>query len=485
LTYRQLDVAADRAAQALLALGVGPGDRVAVALPNDVDIVVAFLGAMRLGVVWVGLPRVLARPEKVRMLADCDAALLLADPGIAEQMAPDGDGPPVRTVVVDPDDPSAAWSRLMAAAPPSRPAVDVDPFAPAAISYTSGTTGWPKGVVHSQHNLLMPGAMTVPTGGYGPDEPIGVVLPLTILNVMILNVVIAFQAGSRCVVGDRHDPATIAAWIEAEQVAVISFVPTIFHELLTHPSVRPEALRSVTKPRTGGAQVTPALRSLYQERFGTRLCSSFAMTEVPTFATREDPAEPEVPGSLGRALPHVRIVIVDADDRPVPAGTTGEICIAAAAEGPWAGVYTPMLGYWGLPEETARALRGGMLHTGDVGRLDDRGHLHLVDRTSSLIIRGGSNIYPAEIERVLHLDDRVADCAVVPRPDARLGETTVAFVELDPAATATPDELRDLCALHLARYKVPDEVRIVAQLPRNPLGKVHRAALAALLTPGD
>jgi len=478
LTYRELDAAANRAAHALLALGVRPGDRVAASLPNDVDIVVAFLGAMRAGAVWVGVHRVLARPEKVRMFDDCGTSVVLADPSVADELARGGQGDVPRVVRVDPTDPQAEWQRLLAGADPGPTGVEVDPFAPAAISYTSGTTGWPKGVVHSQHNLLMPGAVTVPEGAYGPDEPIGVVLPLTILNVMILNVVIAFQAGSRVVVGDRHDPVGVAEWIEAEQVAVISFVPTIFHELLTHPDVRPEALRTVTKARTGGAQVTDGLRALYQERFGQRLCSSFAMTEVPTFATREDPSEPAVPGSLGRALPHVRVEIHDADDRPVPIGTTGEICIGPSTEGPWAGVYTPMLGYWGMPEETATALRGGLLHTGDIGRLDEDGYLYLVDRKSSLIIRGGSNIYPAEIERVLDLDDRVADCAVVPRPDERLGETTVAFVELNPGATATPEELRALCREHLARYKVPDEVRIVEQLPRNPLGKVHRAVLA-------
>jgi acyl-CoA synthetase (AMP-forming)/AMP-acid ligase II len=174
-------------------------------------------------------------------------------------------------------------------------------------------------------------------------------------------------------------------------------------------------------------------------------------------------------------------VIRDDADRPVPTGEVGEICVAPSTEGPWAGVYTPMLGYWGMPDETARALRGGMVHMGDVGRLDADGYLYLVDRKSSLIIRGGSNIYPAEIERVLDLDQRVADSALVPRPDERLGETTVAFVELVPGTHATPDELRALCAEHLARFKVPDEVRIVEKLPRNPLGKVHRAVLAAAL----
>lgn len=480
-TYRELDELANRAAHALLDQGVRPGDRVAVSLPNDVDIAVAFLGAMRLGAVWVGVHRVLAPPEKARMISDCSASIWLTEPSCSDSLV--GENRPAclkRILTVDPTDPGSEWSRLLAAASTTRPDVDIDPYAPAAISYTSGTTGWPKGVVHSQHNLLMPGAVTVPEGAYGPDEPIGVVLPLTILNVLILNVIIAFQAGSRCVISDSHDPVAIADWIEAEKIAVISFVPTIFHELLTSPLVRPEALTSVTKARTGGAQVTDELRALYQQRFGARLCSSYALTEGPTFVTREDPSEPRVEGSLGRALPHVRIVIVDTDDKPVPTGETGEICVAPATDGPWANTYTTMLGYWGMADESARTLRNGMLHTGDIGRLDAHGFLYLVDRKNSLIIRGGSNIYPAEIERVLNGDPRVADCAVVPRPDDRLGEKTVAFVELSAGERATEDDLRELCTKNLARYKVPDVIRIEDSLPRNPLGKVARAQLKAL-----
>ena len=136
-----------------------------------------------------------------------------------------------------------------------------------------------------------------------------------------------------------------------------------------------------------------------------------------------------------------------------------------------------MLGYWGRADETQHALRGGMLHTGDIGRLDADGNLSLVDRKSSLIIRGGSNIYPAEVERVLDLDARIAECALVPRPDERLGERTVAFVELESGADATAEEIRAHCAAHLARYKVPDEIRIVDRLPRTAIGKVHRFEL--------
>jgi acyl-CoA synthetase (AMP-forming)/AMP-acid ligase II len=473
LTYGELDLEANRAAHALIASGVRGGDRVGASLPNDIDIVVAFLGAMRIGAVWVGLARAASEHERRDLAADCALSVLLCDRATA--VAIDG----VRTVVVDPTAPGAEWTELLATAPSTRPDVEVDPFAPAAISYTSGTTGRPKGVVHTQHNILVPAAVTVSRGAYGRDEPIGSVHPQTILNIMVLSAVIAFQAGSRCVISEVRDAVAIANWIEAEEVAVISLAPTLIHDLVTNPAVSPESLRSVTKMRSGGAPVSDTLRAGYQERFGTRLCSSFGTTEIMTFATREDVSEPYVEGTVGRALPHQRILILDDDDRPLPPGDIGEICVAASTEGEWAGVYLPMLGYWGMPEETRQALRGGVLHTGDVGRLDDAGNLTLVDRKSSLIIRGSSNIYPAEVERVLALDERVADSALVPRPDERLGETTIAFVELSAGASASEAELRTLCQEHLARYKVPDEIRIVDALPRNQLGKVHRAVLIA------
>lgn len=479
LTYEALDRAANRVAHALIDLGIRPGDRVGASLPNDVDIVVAFLGVMRVGAVWVGIPRVLAPAEKAYITRDTEMTLLLAEPAVVDEhrRRPDEFAPDLRVVTVG----GAEWDERLAAAGDRRPDTTVDPFAPAAIAYTSGTTGRPKGVVHSQHNLLVPGAVAVAAGEFPPHGPIATSAPMAILNLFVLVPLTAFQAGASCVIMDNNDPGTIADWIDHEQIMHLTVVPTVYHDLLDDPAVTADRLASLARPRSGGAAVTETLRSRWLEKFGRRLTSSLAMTEAPTYVTREDPAEPRLEGSLGRAVAHVRITIVDADDRPVPTGQAGEICVSPATEGPWAGVYTPMHGYWGQPSESRQALRGGMLHTGDVGRLDADGNLFLVDRKSSLIIRGGSNIYPAEVERVLDLDPRVDECVLAPRPDERLGEVTVAFVRLAAGAVADGDELRALCAEHLARYKVPDEIRFVEDFPRTALGKPHRSELARSL----
>jgi acyl-CoA synthetase (AMP-forming)/AMP-acid ligase II len=214
---------------------------------------------------------------------------------------------------------------------------------------------------------------------------------------------------------------------------------------------------------------------MYRERFGGEVTIGYGLTEAPTAVTMTDPAEAPIPGEAGRALPQVEIVIVDDADQPLPAGSIGEVCVRAATTGPLAGRYTPMLGYWNQPEESARALRGAMLHTGDLGYLDADGHLFIKDRRNDVVIRGGSNVYPAEVERVLHLDERVVACAVVGYPDERLGERVAAFVQCSVPVTA--DELTAICVQQLARYKVPDRWVFVDEFPRTAMGKIRKNAL--------
>ena len=482
-TFEELRDAALRAANALAELGVRPGDRVAASLANDTPLVIAMLGTYSLGAIWVGVHRVLAPPEMVYMLGDSGASVLIAEAAVVDGLAGHVEAlATLRSVVrCEAGSPDDEWSERVAGASGTPPSASVDPHAPAAIAYTSGTTGRPKGVVHSQHNALLPGAVSVARGSTESFEPIGIMLPMTILNLMVLGPLTSIQAGSKLVAIDRHDPVGVARWIRDERVAIFTTVPTAIHDLLTHPDVKPDDLASITKPRVGGANSPEWFREMFRERFGTDLKTSYALTEGPTLVTREDPGDERVEGALGRALPHVDVSIRDREDNPLPTGEVGEICVGPTASGPWAGRYTTMLGYWGNDGASTEALRDGRLHTGDLGRLDDSGRLFLVERRSQLIIRGGSNIYPSEIERVLRIDERVADCAVVARPDERLGEVPVAFVETASGTEIDPDELRELCSGALARYKIPESFHVVDELPRGAMGKVKRHVLAARL----
>ncbi len=485
LSYRELDTAIDRAAAALGELGVAVGDRVAACLPNDVDIVVAFLATIRAGGIWVGVNRPLAGPEKAWLLRDCGALVYLADPDMAREIAGARAGLETlqRVVTVDPADAGGEWgARQRRAADPPRPAAcaHADPFAPAAIAYTSGTTGHPKGAVHSHHNLLLPGAVAAATGRYGPELRQGVVLPLTILNLMVLAPLTAFQVGSACVAIDRIDPVGLAGWVRRERVGHFAAVPTILHDLLTHPDVTAEDLASLESPMVGGADCPESFRSLYRERFGREVGIGYGMTEAPTAVTSASGAPADKPGLCGKALPQIEIQIRDEDDRPVPAGEPGEICVGPARQGEWAGIYTPMLGYWNRPDATREALRGGVYHTGDVGFLEPDGTLFIRGRRNELILRGGANVYPAEVERVLGEHPAVAAAAVLGLPDARLGERVVAVVQLAAGVQADAERLAAHVRSQLARYKTPEQFRFVDQMPRNAMNKIVKRDLLPL-----
>ena len=217
----------------------------------------------------------------------------------------------------------------------------------------------------------------------------------------------------------------------------------------------------------------------FRERFGTEMQFSYGLTEAPTGVTQTDPDRPFVPGSSGWALSHLDVTILDEACRRLPPSAEGEICIGRKTDGPWAGVYTPALGYWNNRAATEALLRGGWLHTGDIGTMDATGQLFVLARRSDLISRGGANVYPAEIEHTILLDPRVRACAVLGRPDARLGETVAAVLECAGAQDEimVANELQTRCLESHARYKVPAAWFFVDAMPRNGMQKIVRPLL--------
>jgi long-chain acyl-CoA synthetase len=463
VTYAELDRLADRAAHALADLGVGTGDRVAACLPNEADVVVAFHGAMRLGAVWVGVNRALAPPEKRWQLADCGASLLLAD----EQL--DAAGVPV----VDAD----GWRAALDAAVEGPVGVEVDPYAPAGIAYTSGTTGRPKGAVHSQHNLLLAGAVLVESRGYGPELRKGDCFPFTILNMAVLTTLLVSQAGGTSIVMDRIDAEGVTEWIRREGVTTWNGPPALLHSLAHRDDIDPSDLASLDEVWTGGADCPEAIRSAFESKFGLPVLATYGLSEAPTVVAIDGRAgDDHVPGGSGRPLPHLAVRIAGDDGATLPPGEAGEICIGPADDR-----YRTMLGYWRRPDATAETLAGGELHTGDIGVLDDDGRLHVRDRKSLVILRGGANVYPAEVERVL-LDHPAVDAgAVFGVPDERLGERVAAVVEAAAGAEVDVDNVRAHLLANLAKYKVPEQIAVVDALPRNAMGKIVRTELPVLL----
>ncbi len=481
-SFRGLADAVTAAAALFDAAGIRAGDRVAASLGNENGLVIAFFAAMRLGAVWVGINRILPADDKRYILAHSGAKLLLTDASLAGQVAAlRADTPDLGHVwILDDDARDGGWNAALAdAAAAIAPAPDIDPFAPAAIMYTSGTTGVPKGVVHSQHNMIVVPAAAFAHGLMTPEARRGSALPLTITNVMILGPVSAFLACKPFLFAPSIKIEPLIEWIAAQRIGQLAFVPTMIYDLLQADLDLPGHFRMAS----GGAPLPQAIRETFFRRYGYHVSPSYGLTEAPTVVAHSfDTVPPE--GASGHALPHLEISIRDADGNAVPAGTVGEVCFRATQTGDWANVYTPPLGYWREAEKTAALLRGGVVHSGDHGSLDADGWLTIADRSSELILRGGSNVYPAEVERILHSHDGVADCAVVGKPDLRMGMLTVACIlparpDADPAVLEA--DLRALCLDKLTRYKVPDEWRFLDQFPRNAMGKVVKPKLREIV----
>jgi acyl-CoA synthetase (AMP-forming)/AMP-acid ligase II len=480
LSYAEFDAEANRAASLFASLGVRTGDRVAMSLPTDVDITIGFHGLLRLGAIWLGINRNLAPAEKRFILQDAGVSIAVGDPQTVEQYAAlRTDVPDLREVVLcDRDDPGSQWYRLLENAASSPPEVEIDPFQAAGLAYTSGTTGFPKGVVHSHHNLLLPGAVqSRMVSDYHESTRRGDCFPLTILNMQVLTTLLVAQAGATCVFMDRIDARGVADWIERERVTLFTAPPALIYSLAQDDSITPDALQTLDRVLFGGGACPEPIITAFEAKFDIPVRGTYGLTEAPTAVAIEAAEKRGPAGSSGIPLEYVDLTIRDDEGRVLPACERGEICIGPRSEGLWKGVYTPMLGYWRKPEATQETLRGGLLHTGDIGYLDEDRNLFIVDRKNLVILRGGANVYPAEVERVLHEDERVAACAVVGVEDERLGERVAAWVQVAEGATLDPEELRAHCRERLAKYKVPERIELIDEMPRNAMNKIVRGDL--------
>lgn len=476
-TYAEFDRQADRARDALWALGVRPGDRVAVSLPNDTDVVMTFHGAMRLGATWVGVNRNLAPPEKTWMLGDSAASVLICDAETAAQLRGQTDVQIVEAPGV--------WTEAVRDAPVVETPL-VDQTVPAAIAYTSGTTGHPKGVVHSQYNLLLPGAVLVSSRNYGPELRKGDCFPMTIVNLQVLTTLLVAQAGGCFVLMDRIDAEGVADWIRRERVSTWNGPPALLHSLVTRDDISSDDLQSLDEVWAGGADCPESLRASFEQKFGVPVLVTYGLSEAPSVVSIDGRDGDHRAGASGRPLPHLSVSVVSDDGTPLPIGEVGEICVGSTSDGPWGDHYRPMLEYLDRPEATATSLAGGVLHTGDVGLIDADGFLHVRERKNLVILRGGANVYPAEVERVLGTAPGVSACAAYGIPDERLGERVAAVVERQAGCDVDIESVTSYCLERLAKYKVPERITVVDALPRNAMGKIVRSEVAALgrQTPG-
>ena len=457
---------ASRLANALVRRGVAPGDRVVVMLPNCPEVLQSYTAIARLGGVVVPVVFLLGPAEVRHILAHSGARVLITSPDLAWK----ADGWDGTVVLIGGEAPGAlAWDAIVPAESDAFEMVPRRPDDLAVILYTAGTTGQPKGVALSHANLVSNARAAASLYELDRAEWSLAVLPLShSYGLTLMNA--GHILGTRAVLLRWFNPELVLETIQRYRVQQMAGVPTMFVYLLNFPEAGRFDTSSMKLWGSGAAPLPVEIVAPFEARFGGRLLEGYGLTEAaPVVSAHRYSGERRL-GSVGRPIPGVDVAILDDDDRPLPAPEIGEVCV----RGP-----NVMLGYDQMPEETARTVRGGWLHTGDVGRLDADGYLYIVERKKDLIIRGGFNIYPREVEDVLYAHPAVAEAAVVGVPDPLMGEDVLAFVVTKAGATTTAEALIAFCRDRLAKYKCPKQVRFVETLPKSPIGKILRKELRA------
>jgi long-chain acyl-CoA synthetase len=476
LTYAELDSRSDRLAGALHREGVLPGDRVSLYAENRWEWVVAYHGILKAGAVVNPLNALLTPREVAYIVNDCAAAGLVGSAAkVASVLELAGEMPSLR-LVISMDEPApastVAFSSLIKAGL-DRPAVQVAVADLSTIAYTSGTTGHPKGAMQSQQSVLLNCALTATMHVRTSADTVVTALPAPHVygNVVINS---TFMAGGTVVLQERFEPAATLRLIEQHRATMFEGVPAMYAMLLTEPSLATADLSSLTRCTVGGQTIPGSTVAAWEARSGAPLIELWGMTEIAGLGTTHALYAPKVAGSIGVALPglEVRVATFDDPTQDAPVGEAGELMV----RGPLV-----MLGYYGNPDATAGAIEpDGWLHTGDVALSDDTGHFFVVDRRKDMILTGGYNVYPAEIERVVASHPAVGLVAVGRQPDEVKGELARAYVVLRPGTAATEAEIIDHCRAELAAYKLPRSVRFVGDLPRTSTGKIMRRALSSL-----
>jgi long-chain acyl-CoA synthetase len=462
LSYAELRDAAGRVASLLSSLGIEPGDRVAVMLPNVPAFPIAFFGALGAGAIVVPMNPLLKSREVDYHLGDSGAKVLFAWHEAATEAAKGAAGTGAQVLEVDDPDLHALLAGLAPA--PSMDRADDDD---AVILYTSGTTGRPKGAELTHANLTRNAELTAATMlDAGPGDVTMGCLPLFHVFGLTCGLNATIIAGGTLTLLPRFDAGKALEIIGRDKVTIFEGVPTMYAAMLHHPGPAAADTSSLRTCISGGASMPVEIMRGFEQTFGCMILEAYGLSETSPVASFNHPDRVRKPGSIGTPMEGVGMRVVDADGAELAHGQPGEIAIRG---------HNIMKGYWGKPGATAEAIPDGWLRTGDLAKVDDDGYFFIVGRQKELIIRGGYNVYPREIEEVLHEHQAVAEVAVVGIPHAELGEEVGAAVKLKPGAAATPAELRAFARQRVAAYKYPRHVWLVRELPKGPTGKIlHR-----------
>ncbi|MFI1769369.1 long-chain fatty acid--CoA ligase [Streptomyces sp. NPDC020800] len=454
LTYAELHALAGRTAALLAARGVRPGDRVGLMLPNVLEFPALYYGILRVGAVVVPMNPLLRQREIAHYVRDCDMALLLAHRDAADEARRGAEGAATPIVPVTP----GGLSDLLAGHPDMEPTAARRDNDLAVILYTSGTTGVPKGAMLTHAGLARNCEITARILRLTPDDVVMGCLPLFHAFGQACAMNAAVIAGARLTLLSRFHPSQALGVIADRKVTVFEGVPTMYAALLAeHRLDARSETASLRLCISSGASLPVELLHGFEAAFGCPVLEGYGMSETSPVVSFNHQDRPRKPGSVGTPIEGVEMRILDPQDG------VGELCVRG---------HNVMAGYWGRPDATAETIVDGWLHTGDLAQMDADGYFYIVDRKKDLIIRGGYNVYPREIEEVLYEHPAVAEAAVIGVRHVLLGEEVAAVVALRPGSRADAEELRQFVRQRVAPYKYPREIRLVDALPKGPTGKI-------------
>lgn len=472
VSYRELNEQANRFAHALLAFGVKKEDKVAIISRNRSEYATVFFGAARSGCVLVNVSVLYAQEELLYVLDKADVDILVFEADFAEKAtaAAASIGRIKQTIVIGGTAPGAtSFQDVLQGRPATYPDVAIDERDPFCMTYTGGTTGRPKGVLANHRARAITAHTVLVESGVSETDIVAIVTPL--FHVAALNIMLqpAVLAGATSVLMTKWDVAGFADMVRTNDVTAAFMVPTQVSMVISDPNFSAANYATWTRLNFSGAPMPDWVQlELGKKLPQIRTTQFYGQSEMGIVASTKCAYLPAKLGTVGRQVFNVDMAVVDANGEPVKPGEIGEIVTRGD---------NVMLEYYNEPEQTEAFWRHGWAWSGDLGTIDIDGFVTLVDRSKDMIIAGGENIYPKEIEDVLYLHPAVAECAVFGIPDDKWGEVPAAFVQLKGSSSVSEDELVDHCETRLARFKRPRLIRLVDGFPKTPIGKIQKNIL--------
>ncbi|MDR3569445.1 MAG: long-chain fatty acid--CoA ligase [Syntrophobacteraceae bacterium] len=466
-SYRELNERVNRLANALSGLGVEKGDRVGVFLPNIPAFVIAYYAAQKLGAIAVSI-NVMSKKREVKYIAGDSGCKILITASELREEVPLEELPELQKIIIaegeagnDPD-----MEKLMSEASGDRRCLDMDPDDPAAILYTSGTTGFPKGATLTHRNVVSNSASAGNHSGVCPEDRMQLFLPLfhCFGQNFIMNS--AFTKCATLVLHRRFELEPVLSAVAAHRVTMLFAVPTIFIHLLNTDTSGFD-LSSLRYTFTAAATLPKETSLQWKDKFGMLPYEGYGLTECSPHTVYNHNFRFKH-GSIGTPIENVDVKVADYEGNEVPIGEQGEIIV----RGP-----NVMKGYWNKPEETAKAIRNGWLHTGDIGKMDDEGYFYITDRLKDMINAAGFNVYPNEVEQVIYQHPCVQEAAVYGVADPVRGETVHASIVLKEGMQATEESIIEFLRSNMSAYKVPRKIILTQELPKSPTGKILKRIL--------